>query len=194
MTDPQENTPEESGVFKALRLLAKTDWRSMLLVLTALTGALGFAWNKVELYLQASTAESVALDTRATKDASGGAYDVVATRLEELFFKVDALEKRLNMQTHYVPVQPDVPETLTPTTKAMAKTTKPDKPVVLEDAPMVGGGAPATTEIVGSIMGDKKPEPVSKRFERARLPDFNVIQQQAKEAELDSFISEVKGK
>lgn len=185
--------PDESGVFKALRLISKTDWRSLLLLVTALTGALGFAWNKVELYIQQGVTAENTLEAKSTKEAAGGAYEVMATRLDELFFKVEALEQKLNMRVDYVPVEPVVPETTMPE--------KPDKPepatvatAVVDEPEAAGGGAETTAEVVGSIMGGEKPAPVSKKFSRARLPEFDVIQQQAQGADLEDFISEVKGK
>lgn len=173
-------------MFKALRLVSKTDWRSLLLLITALTGALGFVWNKVELYVQQAMADEVALDTKANKEAAGGAYEALATRLDELFFKVEGLEAKLNVKADYVPVEPTVPEPK-PEPDAVA-----DEPV----ATAAGGGVGDTTaELVGSIMKrEKPPEPVSKKFSRARLPEYNSIQQQAQQGELEDFISEVKAK
>jgi len=191
--------PDESGVFKALRLISKTDWRSLLLLVTALTGALGFAWNKVELYIQQGVTAENTLEAKSTKEAAGGAYEVMATRLDELFFKVEALEQRLNMRVDYVPVAPDLPEPgVVTTTTTESPPPKPEPATVataVADEPeAAGGGAETTAEVVGSIMGGKKPAPVSKKFSRARLPEFDVIQQQAQGADLEDFISEVKGK
>jgi hypothetical protein len=182
---PEEMKPEESGVFRALKLVAKTDWKSMLLLITALTGAGGFVWNKVELYVQQynqkQTDADAAKQVQQNQEVAGGAYDAMATRLDELFMKVEALEHKARVVTEYVPVTLEVPPP------------KPD-PVAVEVAADEPPPAKMKAKVATAPQAPPaKPEPVSKRFTKARLPEFNAVQAAA-EVDLAEFIEEVKAK
>jgi len=73
---------EEKGVVGAVKSLAKVDWKSLAIIVTALTGALGFAWNKVEMYVE----------QHVQRTASAGTYQVIAKRVDELYQRVETLE------------------------------------------------------------------------------------------------------
>ena len=175
---------EESEVVEALKLATKIDWKAVALILTALTGAGGAIWNKVELYIQQYQQREVAQATKTTNAAAGGAYEAMATRLDELFMRIEALEEKARITTEYVPVE-EVP----PPPRAFGR----------------GGGA--APEPVAALDGEEAaeevdvaleappagPEPVSKRFKRARLPEFEAVQQAAQQ-DLEQFIKEVKAK
>jgi len=173
---------EESGIFKALKLVAKTDWKSMLLLMTALTGALGFVWNKVELYVQEYNNKQIeAAQTqkvKANQAVNSGAYEALATRLDELFLKVEALETKARVKTEYVPVSLDVPDPPVVIDTSLPKKEKHKAKAAVATVPL----APPA-----------KPEPVSKRFTKARLPEFDAVQA-AVEVDLEEFIKEVKAK
>jgi len=179
---PEEMKAEESGVFKALKLAAKIDWKSMLLILTASTGALGFVWNKIELYVQAYNAKQLEATQQEQVDTNqavnGGAYEALATRMDELFMKVEALEAKARVKTEYVPVPLEVPDP-----SQSGETPRKEK------MKAQGGGAVATS----AGMPAPKPEPVSKRFTKARLPEFDAVQA-AVGIDLDEFMDEVKAK
>lgn len=176
---PESLPHEETDV---TGILTKTDWKGIAMLVAALTGALGFVWNKVELYFQNDR-------TSTNEVATEGAYDTVATRLDELFFKIEILEKTNRVETHYTP--PDtvkdeplevvpIPE-LPPKAKMKAKAKPQPKP---SSAPAMPIEKPS----------DPKQQHVSKRFERARLPEFKAVQKAAADDKADKFIQEVRGK
>ena len=149
---------------RILSCLERTDWRSLLLVLTALTGAMGFAWNKVELYVQQYRAAEIEQVARNTDAAAGGAYEALATRIDELFVKVESLEKKARIQTHYVPITTDSPPV--------------EEPITIADE-------------VREVIAEAKPKLVSDRYPSARLPEFKQVQQAAQN-DLGQFIDNVK--
>lgn len=157
----------ESGFFKALKLIVKVDWKSMLLILTALAGAGGAVWNKVELYLQQYQQQQIALQAQNSNAATGGAYDALATRIDELFMRIESLEAVNSIRTHYVPIP--VTESIPPLPKTIDLREDPDNTVPVEP----------------------EPEPVSRRFKNARLPEFQSVQQAARH-DLEQFLEQVK--
>lgn len=162
---PEEK--QESGVLGMLRLAGKVDWRSMLLILTALAGAGGAVWNKIELYLQEYQQQQIEVQAQNSDAATGGAYDALATRLDELFMRIEALEAANAIRSHYVPIP--VTENIPPLPKTIDLREDPDNVVPVEPPP----------------------EPVSKRFKNARLPEFQAVQQAARQ-DLEQFLEQVK--
>lgn len=180
---------EESEVVEALKAATKVDWKGIALIITALTGALGFAWNKVELYVQQYQQQKTQQQVTNTDAAAGGAYEAIATRLDELFLKVEVLERQLNVKVDYVPLEavpdPEPPRSLGAAAgfaEPMTREEPEPEPDEMEDLGAIGVTAPPV-----------KPEPVSKRFKRARLPEFEAVQQAARD-DLEQFIKEVKAK
>lgn len=184
MPDEKHEEHEESEAVEALKLATKIDWKSIALIITALAGAGGAVWNKVELAIQNYQQKQTEQQVKTTDAAAGGAYEAMATRLDELFMRIEALEQKTKVETHYIPV-----EAVPPAPSSMG----------------VGGGA--ASEPVAALADEDetpepeappvepepKPEPVSKRFSKARLPEFEAVQQAARQ-DLEQFIKEVKAK
>ena len=163
---------------------AKVDWKSMVLLLTALTGALGFVWNKVELYVQNYRANVAKAEVSVNQVAVGGAYEALALRMDELFLKMEALEAVTKVKTTYVPV--------TKTVKPLGLSA-PRVLVEVEQVPFTPQAAEKPAMGIAVTAPKPKPEPVSKRFSRARLPEFEAVQAAA-EVDLEDFLREVSAK
>ena len=191
-----EEKQEESEVVEVMKLATKIDWKGMALILTALMGAGGAIWNKVELYIQNYQQRQTQQQVQTTDAAAGGAYEAIATRLDELFLKVEVLEAKMNVKVDYVPVE-TVPESTVPSSMgsgdSRVATTHPsasEDGASPEPIPEPDDVAAVALEAPPAI---PKPEPVSKRFSRARLPEFEEVQQAAR-GDLEQFIKEVKAK
>jgi hypothetical protein len=176
-----EEKQEESEVVEALKLATKIDWKGIALILTALVGAGGAVWNKAEMYFQNYQQRQTAQVQQA---ATGGAYEAMATRLDELFMRIEALEAKAKVQTEYVPVETVPPP---PSALGAGAGAAPDPVEAVAEADETPEPPP------DAVAPEPKPEPVSKRFSRARLPEFEAVQQAARQ-DLEEFIKEVKAK
>lgn len=159
---PEYMKDENSDAVKILTLVSRIDWKAMAIALTALTGALGFAWNKVELYFQDDQQQQLKLeqayDSKVAQQATGGAYEALATRLDELFSRIEVLEKKARVKPSY-----EVP------------------PAPLGQPVMFGRGGGGSLEL-RSLEQPKTDELAPQKFQKARLPDFQAVQ---KAAEMD---------
>ncbi len=128
---PDNNGKKEGKLLRALRYLSRIDWKGIALVLTAVGGLSGALWNKAEAWIY----------EQRTERTQGGAYALLARRVDELYQRVEACEPRL-----------DEP----------AEASAPVEAHALADGP------PAVPT-----------PPVGVEYERARLPAFQIIQEQA---------------
>lgn len=161
MADSKDEPKKEGMLLRALKLVAKTDWKSMVVLLTMFGGGAGYV---VDWF-----------DDIRTDRTQEGAYDLLATRLEELAVRVEACEA--DKLPAPMPKPAPVPKVAV----------KPEK--VSAIAPVgAGGGA---TEAVAVAAPTSEPEP--KKYEKARLPAFQQITQRAnQQVELEQFIQKVK--
>jgi len=75
-------TKKENKLIKALKLLIKVDWKSLILILTILFGAIGTIWNKLE----------ATWDRAINTETQQNVYETLAAQVEELSIRLDRLE------------------------------------------------------------------------------------------------------
>ena len=75
-------TKKENKLIKALKLLIKVDWKSLILILTILFGAVGTIWNKLE----------ATIDRTINNETQQNVYETLAAKVEELSVRLDRLE------------------------------------------------------------------------------------------------------
>ena len=109
------------SIVKFLELLAKIDWKSLIIVGAALIGAGGAVWNKVETYLDRIIADKTQAST----------YQVLVDEIEKISARLDTLEK-----AHVVP-PPTIPARRASMTAA----------VIPEPAPLMLKKLPSFQEI-----------------------------------------------
>jgi hypothetical protein len=79
------STKKENKLIKALKLIIKIDWKSLLLILTVLFGALGTIWNKLE----------ATWDRTINNETQQNVYETLASQVEEISVRLANLEKTL---------------------------------------------------------------------------------------------------
>jgi hypothetical protein len=76
------DTKKENKLIKTLKLIIKIDWKSLLLILTVLFGAVGTIWNKLE----------ATIDRAINNETQQNVYETLAAQVEELSIRLDRLE------------------------------------------------------------------------------------------------------
>lgn len=177
MTDAGENGAKRETTFiKALRLVSKTDWKSLFMVLCAVGGLAGAVWNKVEHLYHADESE----------DVQAGSYELVAGRIEELFVKFDSLERRVALCEAGAKSFPAVPPTPVTAPRPPAPAELAGPAMFLHLIPEVEEDPEFETEI--------RAMEIEAKYEKARLPPFEMLQQKREQDEetLDLFLEQAK--
>jgi len=157
-----EKQKKEAVILRALKLLAAVDWKTLLLVLTAFGGACGAAWNKFEAFL----------DRQQTVREQEGSYHLLAERMDELFDRMGELEVAVREHQH--------------ADRGRGKPSPVLKPVQApKPAESEAWGSGATevevaVEEAQAVRPDYSEPAKIIRYGKAKLPDFQAIQQAAK--------------
>jgi len=162
---PDKDTKKEALPIRILQLLARIDWKAILLILTASTGAIGAAWNKAEEWINEARSERV----------QQGTYELLAGRIDELYERVGACEEALGGGAGAEAAGDEISASALGAGGA---------------AGLDADGLAAIAEHAPEPLEAEKPP---RAFSKARLPDFRSIQQAAQQVDADAMLGELEG-
>lgn len=178
MAEDKSESKKTGMLMRALKLVASTDWKSIVVLLTMTGGGAGYAMDWID-------------DLRASRTQSAS-YELLATRLEELAARVETCEAGHN---EGVNAGEEEAAEKTPSRPASTSTPKPDLGLDPDPDPVT---LSSTTEITTDAAAEDEDKPaieVQVVYEKMRLPHFDDIRQMAGiEEDLKNFIEQVKEK
>ena len=158
---------------KTLATVSKIDWKNLITGIAAIVAIVTAGWGQFNLQGQQTQLQGQETEQQVSKYASRRSYELLSKRLDEVFFKLGAVESALHLNIRYVPMVEPVP---------------PPKP---RPAP------PTMTKVKVTAMVDK-PQPVMasptktppNKFIHAKLPGFDLIQKQAELKDLANTLDD----
>lgn len=175
----KEGKSKNGRLLRILKLVAKIDWKSMVVVLTIIGGAGGYLLDWI--------------DDLSENRAQSGAYDLLAQRIDELYTRVETCET-----AHQV--AEGAPEAAGGAAVSSGKggkrkpTSKPPEAArVVPPLPASPHPDEPITMVETNMESAPPPTPVA--YEKSRLPSFNAIQQKARQIEdMEDFMEDMKAR